>query len=312
MPKNFTHAVMFHHFNNDVHPKGQGSVSSDTFREIICWLDNKYNILSPDKYFSKAIRNKLDNKDICLTFDDALKCQYDIALPILEENNLKAFFFVMSSPLKGQPNYLEIFRYFRCVFYKDLNNFYTDFFEQVKETNPKIYLKNFNMFSNIDYLNEFPFYSFEDRWFRFLRDLVLKEKRYNKMMLTLMSKKGFNFKDILSKLSMSEKNLISLDKKGHVIGLHSYNHPTKIESLPIEIQHQEYYKNKNHLETILGEKKIYCMAHPCGSYNKETLSLLRKLGIKLGFRSNTKIKNIVSLLEIPREDHSNILKRIYP
>lgn len=312
MSNNFTHAVMFHHFHNDVHPKGQGSVNSATFREIIHWLNNKYNILSADVYFSKAIKNKLDDKDICLSFDDALLCQYDIALPVLEENNLKAFFFVMSSPLKGQPIYLEIFRYFRCVFYKDLNNFYSDFFEQVKENNLKMYSKNFNMFSNMDYLNEFPFYSFEDRWFRFLRDIILKEERYNKIMLSLMYKKGFNFKDILSKLWMSEKNLISLDKKGHMVGLHSYSHPTTMETLPINIQHEEYFKNKSHLETILNSKKINSMSHPCGSYNKETLSLLNKLGIKLGFRSNTKIKNIVSLLEIPREDHTNILERIYP
>ena len=57
------------------------------------------------------------------------------------------------------------------------------------------------------------------------------------------------------------------------------------------------------------------MAHPCGSYNNSTLSILKNLGLDIGFRSTTiidmnmkKINN--SKFEIAREDHTNILKGI--
>ena len=50
------------------------------------------------------------------------------------------------------------------------------------------------------------------------------------------------------------------------------------------------------------------MSHPCGNYDSNTLKDSSRLGIKIGFRSNTSMQSIKSNLEIPREDHANILK----
>ena len=59
------------------------------------------------------------------------------------------------------------------------------------------------------------------------------------------------------------------------------------------------------------------MSHPCGSYNSDTLRILDELGIELGFKQfmsvekekgMKKINN--STLEIAREDHSEIIKKI--
>jgi hypothetical protein len=52
------------------------------------------------------------------------------------------------------------------------------------------------------------------------------------------------------------------------------------------------------------------MSHPCGNYNKDTLDILSSKKINIGFRDNFNIKNINSNLEIPREDHANILKKM--
>ncbi len=48
------------------------------------------------------------------------------------------------------------------------------------------------------------------------------------------------------------------------------------------------------------------MSHPSGNYNDDTLKILKKLGIKCGFRSSLVPPYIKSSLEIPREDHANI------
>ena len=52
------------------------------------------------------------------------------------------------------------------------------------------------------------------------------------------------------------------------------------------------------------------MSRPCGNYNNNSLKVLKKIGIKIGFRSNLIIKKIKSNLEVPREDHANLLKRL--
>ena len=81
-----------------------------------------------------------------------------------------------------------------------------------------------------------------------------------------------------------------------------------MEKLSCKEQESEYFRNLQHLKKDLKINNIISMSHPCGKYNKNTLHILNKLGIKIGFRSSLSIKHIKSNLEIPREDHSNILK----
>lgn len=105
--KNRSHGLMFHHFHNETHPLGQGSISENDFRNIIKYYSNNFNVISADIYLDKILSNKLDECDVCLTFDDNLKCQYEIALPVLDELNLKAFWFVYTSPLNGSYEKVE-------------------------------------------------------------------------------------------------------------------------------------------------------------------------------------------------------------
>ena len=52
------------------------------------------------------------------------------------------------------------------------------------------------------------------------------------------------------------------------------------------------------------------MSHPCGNYNKNSIKILKKKGIKIGFRADLSEKRIKSSLEIAREDHADLLNRL--
>jgi len=134
-----THSVMFHHFHDDFHLPGQGSLSASDFDLMISWLSDRYVILDAQEYKSRFLSRTLKNTDICLSFDDALKCQYDIALPVLRKNNISAFFFIHSTALFSSTDFLEIFRYFRTTQFKNLEEFYTYFFKSLMEKK-KIYI----------------------------------------------------------------------------------------------------------------------------------------------------------------------------
>ena len=106
-------------------------------------------------------------------------------------------------------------------------------------------------------------------------------------------------------------------KLGHLIGLHSHSHPMLIEKLSFKKQTSEYSNNITILSKILGcnKNEIKFMSHPCGSYNQDTLQILKNLGIELGFKpimtieSEKNMKKINnSLLEIARQDHAVIIK----
>ena len=120
-----------------------------------------------------------------------------------------------------------------------------------------------------------------------------------------------NFNEITAKkdLWMTEEDLITTESKGHLIGLHSYSHPTQMSKLSKAKQELEYQKNYDHLTDLIS-KPIKVMSHPCGDYNEITLEILKSIKIDIGFRSNMSVKEILSPLEIPREDHANVFKEM--
>ena len=73
--------------------------------------------MDADIFFEKFKENKLKKNEVRLTFDDAIKCQIDIALPVLEDLKIKSFFFVYTSIFEEKPDNLEIFRYFRMNYF---------------------------------------------------------------------------------------------------------------------------------------------------------------------------------------------------
>ena len=305
MPHQSTHSVMFHHFHDAKHEPAQGSLDKVDFKNMINWLDKNYSLLGANDYKSKLLNGKLQSTDICLSFDDALKCQYDIAVPVMKEFSIDAFFFVYSSAFSENPDLLEVYRYFRTSAFNDIDEFYSDFFEVVEQKNALAYSEQKAIYTKLDYLSAFPFYTENDKWFRYIRDQYLNGNEYCEIMNNLMRKKEFDLEKAKNLLWMTEDDLKDIDMQGHIIGLHSYSHPTQMSKLNKAEQELEYKKNHNHLTNLLG-KSVTVMSHPCGDYNKDTLEILSNLGIEIGFRSSMSIKNISSALEIPRDDHTNI------
>jgi peptidoglycan/xylan/chitin deacetylase (PgdA/CDA1 family) len=314
---NFFHGIMFHHFHDDgIHTKGQGSIDKDDFYKMINFI-GRNNILDADIFFEKFKNNKLKEKEVCLTFDDGIKCQIDVALPILEELKIKSFFFVYTSMFEGKPDNLEIFRYFRMNYFNNVNEFYNSFY-QVLDKDLKTFFEDNNDKIKATKI-KFPHYSIEDIKFRLVRDIFLTKSQYEETMLLMFKEKQFNYKDFFKKLFFQKDDLKTLDSLGHLVGLHSHNHPTLLEKLNYDEQKDEYEKCLSSISNILDKPKneIKYMSHPCGSYNKDTFEILKELGIELGFKQimtiepekgMKKINN--SFLEIARQDHAEIYKRM--
>ena len=301
-----SHSIMFHHFHNKQHLKGQGSIDKHEFEQILNWLSSNFNLIGAKEYFYKFENEKLKNNDICLSFDDALLCQYDIAIPILQRYKIDAFFFIYSSVFTAQPDTLEIFRYFRNNYFTDMDDFFDEFFKFTNEELEEEVTAHYQFYKTLDYLIEYPFYTENDKWFRYLRDQVLGKNKYEDILFQMMEIKQFTPEEVITNLWMSEDHVKNIYDMGHSIGLHSFNHPIPMDKLNYEDQLTEYQSNLEHLTSITG--KIESMSHPYGNYNDNTLEILDKLGIKIGFRSNFSTKAIKSKFEIPREDHVNILR----
>tara|TARA_Y100000816_G_scaffold84318_2_gene57897 strand:+ start:22340 stop:23296 length:957 start_codon:yes stop_codon:yes gene_type:complete len=303
------HGIMFHHFHHEnERPYAQGSITSPEFEKIINYIGLE-NILPAKIWFEKAMNNTLSKKQVCLTFDDSLKCQIDIAYPILKKLKIGAFWFVFSSVFKGEASQLEVYRYFYNMYFPNFNAFYLVFKKYfIQSEIGYLYDENYDLFIKSKYLVEFEFYHEEEREFRFFRDRVLNRKDFENIMDKIIIDYEVDVSSISKNLWMDNKDLTTLNSNDQVIGLHSYNHPTNMGQLEVERQQKEYRDNKEHILSVI-DKAPLTVSHPCGSYNKSTLKVLDKLGVKIGFRSNFQKLNH-NTMEFPRVDHSNIIREI--
>ena len=308
---------MFHHFHDDkVHTKSQGSISEDQFIELIKFI-GRDNIIDAEEFLDKMKKDKLLNNHVCFTFDDGIKSQIDIAIPVLEDFKIKSFFFVYSSMFTNEIAKLELYRYFRTNFFSSIDVFYELFFERIDLDQLSFFINNKILIEESTV--KFPHYSLEDIKFRLVRDNFLQKEEYDEIMMQMIKEKNFSVDKYQSIICFSKEDLIKLDTLGHTIGLHSHTHPTKIENFSYDNQELEYKKGKKIISDILNKPQsfIKSMSHPCGSYNKDTLDILNKLEIEIGFKQimlkekNKEMKKINnSIFEIARQDHADIIKRM--
>ena len=306
---------MFHQFHDTKFYKASdGSISANDLYDLIKFIGRK-NIINADSFVQKKLENKLKNNELCFTFDDGLKCQLKIALPVLEDLRIKSFFFVNTSIFEGKPDFLELTRFFRVNYFKNKKQFYDLFFELINGDYLSFLKKNSKIIEKKKTI--YPFYSTRDLEFRLIRDRFFNQDQFKKIIFKMFKIKNFISSKTIKKLFFSKLDLKNLDSKGHLIGLHSHSHVSNFGKLPIESQKNEYKKNRKVLSDILNKpcEEIISMSHPLGSYNKQSLEVLKKINIQIGFRDNMcinrgmkKINN--SNLELARQDHSLIMKNI--
>lgn len=293
--------IMFHHFHDEVHPRIPGSLSAEELDTIIKKVGRE-NILDPQEWMELANKPVKGAKKNCITFDDSLLSQYEIAKPVLDSHGIKAFWFVYTSILEQSYELFEIYRYFRSLNFKTTDDFYAEFFQKMESLGEwEGELSSTPERVMTDYLSEFSFYSENDRKFRYIRDKILLKGNYDRVMMEMMKNHDFVPSKVSEKIWFQKNHLKSLQDEGHTLGLHSHTHPTRLGDLSADEQRVEYGKNKEAIETVTGGK-VHTASHPSNSYSDDTLDILADLGIQYAFRANADMSPY-SNLELPRLDH---------
>ena len=200
---------MFHHFHDEQnHLPSQGSINLSDLRKILDYVQENYNLISPDEYLYKTRKHSLDPKDTCLSFDDGIKSQFDIAAPELNDRNISAFYFIYTSIITDSPSLLEFNRDFRHYIYNKIDDYYVDFFSEFKNQHPKYHKQYIAQYSD-NYLSKAPYYSDNDKRYRYIRDNILK-KDYQDIVSSLMYKKNYSIEKRKINLLMDENNIKSL------------------------------------------------------------------------------------------------------
>ena len=126
----------------------------------------------------------------------------------------------------------------------------------------------------------------------------------------LIASMGLTIDQLAEELWLTPDHLRMLHDEGHVIGLHSHTDPLRLAALPADRQQHEYAENQRILREILGEPPV-TVAHPRNSYTAETLAILRRLGVRVGFRADM-AGGFDSALECPRQDALELVRELHP
>lgn len=305
-PSLFAHGLMFHRFHKSGDlPSGQGSLTEGQLEEIVKFIGTE-RILLPEEWISRVKTHELQKHHLCITFDDGLRSQFDVALPVLERYKLKAFWFVFSSVFDGKIDRNEVYNRFATTDFASFEVFVEEFL--------KFYSVPDRTFQNNDYghfakclRDGFPFYTENDIRYRFIRNKLLLRSEFEKAMDSMIKANGSSVSRISKHLWLTNDHLQSLHQNGHRIGLHSYDHPFEMANLNVEEQKDQYLRNYQHISRVTGDI-VECMSHPLNSYSQDTIDILSELGVVCGFRSNITppIGKAIDAhcLELAREDGS--------
>jgi peptidoglycan/xylan/chitin deacetylase (PgdA/CDA1 family) len=300
---------MFHRFNDkNERETGQGSFSAQQLEAFI-------QKTGPEKFIQAEEMKKLrlgkstNLNKICLTFDDGLTSQFENAKPILDKFDIKGFWFLYTKTFEKKIETNELLNYVVARYFENFQQFYQQF---EKHISPKRI--NWKDPDFIEYKSKleslFDFYSLPDKKFRFLRNFVLSGEEFDNIVYNTVAEAGFNENELIEEIWMDQSDIATLVKDGHEVGLHSHTHPYQIAELNYKAQLDEYDKNFCILKKITGLSPV-SVAHPLGSYNQDTLDILKKLNITFGFRSNSrkvamKSSHRDALLQLPRIDSNAI------
>ena len=311
--RGFHHGLMFHRFRSCLDEAScQGALTPEEFERVLLYVGLE-NILAPNEWLSRLEENRLGENDLCVTFDDGLRCQVEHALPVLERHGLRAFWFVYS-----------------CVFDNSgiiaKSEIYSHAAAQLGGTTPllrellrrcpsemRAQLDSPEFAGYAQGMREVaPFYSLNDIKYRFLRDRAVDKHCFESLMDDIIKERGVLAEVIVRRLWLDNLDLKVLSANDHVIGLHSYDHPYRMAELGCEAQREQYLKNFSHIESVTNIRPV-SMSHPLNSYNTHLLNSLNALGIKCGFRATVMHPAGGAVnpnhLELAREDGATLARR---
>lgn len=307
-PSDLAHGLMFHRLHKvGERSQGQGSLSSDQLEGAVRRVGLE-RILCPSEWIKRVDDGTLNEDDLCLTFDDGLKCHIEVALPVLERLGLKGFFFIFSSVFEGGVDRNEVYNRFAVNCFASFDSFVGAFFGFYPVADSLLDENGFEKFQQF-YSQTFPFYSENDIKFRFVRNKLLKRPDFEDIMDRMIQRAGYDVFSLAKGVWMDDEDLRTLVARGHRLGLHSYDHPFTLADLTVEQQQVQYSRNRNHIVRVTGGS-VDSMSHPLNSYGDATFKVLADLGIVCGFRSNLasiEKKSVAARrLELPRVDGAMI------
>tara|TARA_B100001971_G_C18217834_1_gene555072 strand:- start:725 stop:1627 length:903 start_codon:yes stop_codon:yes gene_type:complete len=295
---------MYHYVRNikkSKYPNLKGLEFSD-FRKQIFYLKKNFNILSNNQFIEILNSRKIPKKkSILLTFDDGYRDHFEYVFPFLKKQDVSAVFYPPIMCVRNKA-VLDVNKIHFILAKEENRDKILDliflYVKKILNKNPQqIGIEKINLLSRYDDKKTILI----KRLLQHHLPLPYRKKIVDKIFKHIVNYSEEEFSKILY---MNKNNIQELYKNNFSIGSHGYNHYwwKKINK---NEQEMEIKNSINYFKKIKVFDKNFSVCYPYGSYNLQTLNLLKKYKIK--FALTTRVgsinkKNIKKVYELPRFD----------
>lgn len=257
-------------------------VSPDGFKKQLLLLKNKGGFVHPTDLLNNS-KHILESKEnfYFITFDDGLKEQFDYALPILDELEIPAVFFVNSINFyEKKVSTVHKIHLLRSIISPD------------KFVKLLFHLDSVEL-SGLDKKRAQEIYQYDDdksAILKFILNFKMNFKEQEQVIKNIFDA-YFDEEFVLENLYMNEQSLKKLAIKGY-LGSHSHNH-YPLGLLPLEAIKFEIDYSKKILEEVTNSK-IELIGYPFGtpeSCTDTVAEIAKASGFKFGFTTTRGVNN---------------------
>ncbi len=251
------------------------------FKDQINYLKKNFDIIKFEDILELNEDKKKYKKPFAfLTFDDGYYDHYKYVLPVLDKLKLQGMFF---PPVKifEKKFILDVNKIqFVIASVKDKKKLLSEIesfcLKRFDIDVKKINLSKFNMNDRFDTKE----LSFIKKLLQFILPRNVRNQTNNYLFKKYVAK---DFEEFRKKLYLSEKHINEMINCGMHFGSHSTNHEW-MQYLGKDDQEKEISKSINFLKKKFKlNKNYYSFCYPYGSYNKNTIEILKKYKFKIGF-----------------------------
>lgn len=230
-----------------------------------------------------------------ITFDDGLRSQFDVALPILKRMKVPAVFFVSSLPyVENRTCLVHKIHFLRATLSPEI------FLEELENTLQTVFNKSLTMLLTIENENiareKYRYDTPLEAKVKYFLNNILDDKEKDEVISIIFHKYVPNEEDFIREFYMQPEHLKELRALGY-LGLHSFDH-VAFSRLSLPEIREQLARNKEHLESIAGSIPVESVSYPYGSkydINSKVVEICQELGIKVGFTKeraiNASLKN---------------------
>lgn len=273
------------------------------FEKQIMFLVKEYNMVSVGGVFEAAKKGH-QGKFCALAFDDGLKDQFDIAVPILKKHRVFGIFFPITSVWEGKmPAAHKIHILLSKFSAEKIALMFADFLKVFYPKEVGVYDIPKNKRLTAKRLHEPPLIANFKEVF-----IVLPLDIKYSFLDFCFNSFNLNENSLINRMFMSKKQVAFLEKMGMEIGAHSHSH-NALDTLSLEFLRQDIETAVKTLSEVLNHRPIV-FSYPHGRTNKRTIDILQEYGFKYGLTIEERsISSKDDRFLIPRYD-TNSLKRL--